>query len=91
MLPALAVAVLLAEPSLAGLGTPAELPPDDYAGQQYIDSKGCLFLRAGPEGNETWVPRVSRDGTPLCDNPPSGRRVPVAEDASDAGEPPRAP
>jgi cell division septation protein DedD len=59
---------------------PAELPPADYAGQQYVDSKGCLFVRAGTEGQVLWIPRVSRQGVPDCSHPPSGRRVPVAEE-----------
>lgn len=59
---------------------PAELPPADYAGQQYVDSKGCMFVRAGSAGKVVWVPRISRDGVPICGNPPSGRRVPVAEE-----------
>ncbi len=59
---------------------PAELPPAGYAGQQYVDSRGCMFVRAGSGGKVVWVPRVSRQGVPSCDNPPSGRRVPVAEE-----------
>jgi cell division septation protein DedD len=59
---------------------PAELPPAGYAGQQYVDSKGCMFVRAGTGADIVWVPRVSREGTPVCGNPPSGRRVPVAEE-----------
>lgn len=68
----------------ADLTRPAELPPASYAGQQYVDSRGCLFMRAGTPGNEIWLPRVTRDGVPLCDNPPSGRRVPVAEEGAAA-------
>jgi hypothetical protein len=59
---------------------PAELPPADYAGLQYVDSRGCMFVRAGTAAEVLWVPRVTRDGVPICGNPPSGRRVPVAED-----------
>lgn len=81
---ALAVGLLLAGPAAAQLAVPAEVPPDDYAGQQYVDSKGCLFMRAGSKGDETWIPRVTRDGVPLCDKPPSGQRVPVADEAADA-------
>ena len=57
---------------------PAELPPPDYAGLQYVDSQGCLFARAGTEGEVLWIPRVARDGTQVCGYPPSGHRVPVA-------------
>ena len=60
---------------------PAELPPADYAGLQYVDSKGCLFARAGSGGEVLWIPRVSREGVPVCGTPPSGRRVPVAEES----------
>lgn len=91
----------LAAPALADkLALPAELPPAGYAGQQYVDSNGCLFLRAGRAGEVLWVPRVTREGVPMCGNQPSGQRVPVAEassavsprpeataPASDAGKP----
>ena len=81
----------LCGPVLAEMVQPAELPPPDYAGQQYVDSKGCLFLRAGRSGAESWIPRVTRDGVPLCGNPPSGGRVPVVEEGAAAifepGEP----
>lgn len=59
---------------------PAELPPPDYAGLQYVDSKGCLFARAGNGGEVLWIPRVTREGVPVCGNQPSGQRVPVVEE-----------
>lgn len=80
VLRALAVALALSGPALGETAGPAELPPKEYAGEQYVDSKGCVFLRAGPKGEETWIPRVTRDGKPLCGYPPSGQRVPVADD-----------
>jgi hypothetical protein len=86
-LSAAAIWTVLTVPALAEPVVPAELPPADYAGQQYVDSKGCLFMRAGPEGNERWIPRVTREGTPLCDNPPSGQRVPVVDEGPDASDP----
>lgn len=72
--------LLAAIPAGAEPTRPAELPPSDYAGQQYVDSKGCMFVRAGRPGKVVWIPRVTREGKPLCDNPPSGHRVPVVEE-----------
>ncbi|MDP3193781.1 SPOR domain-containing protein [Tabrizicola sp.] len=59
---------------------PAEVPPADYAGLQYVDSKGCMFARAGTGSQVVWVPRVSRQGVPVCGSPPSGQPVPVVEE-----------
>jgi len=50
---------------------PAELPPSGFEGSQYIDSKGCLFIRAGLNGDVTWVPRVGANREMLCGFKPS--------------------
>lgn len=57
---------------------PAEFPPDSYKGKQYVDSAGCVFIRAGIDGDVAWVPRVTRARKVVCGFKPSLNTVAAA-------------
>ncbi|MCQ0971670.1 hypothetical protein MLD63_14700 [Paracoccus sp. TK19116] len=51
----------------AVLAAPAETPPADFTGAQYIDSTGCVFTRTG----SAWTPRLDATGSTICGYPPT--------------------
>lgn len=65
---------ILGSVSLSGLlaqtvspgDAPAEFPPASFKGKQYVDSRGCVFIRAGIDGNVSWIPRATRKSTGIC-------------------------
>ena len=93
-----------AQPATAQIGgeweAPANLPPDGFTGVQFVDDRGCVFVRAGMKGDTQWIPRVTRSRQQVCGQTPSFRttaidapattRAASAEDASPAPAPARA-
>jgi hypothetical protein len=56
---------------LRGAEGPAEVPPSSFTDSQYVDSRGCIFIRAGRSGIVRWVPRVTRSREQMCGYRPS--------------------
>ncbi len=83
----LVLAVLAASFQVAGAAAqqteiPAEFPPSSYQGRQYVDSRGCIFVRAGIDGAVNWVPRVTRQREHLCGARPTFADAPAPEPAT---------
>ena len=89
----IAMAVIVAALGVGGSQTqaqdsrsqPAEFPPSSYKGKQYVDSAGCVFIRAGIDGNVSWVPRMSRAREQICGFQPTNG-VKVAEAKVEAAQ-----
>ena len=69
---------------LSRIEGPKEFPPTGFVGNQYVDSTGCVFVRAGVNGQITWIPRVDRNRKLVCGFEPSVRPVRAAQPESGA-------
>lgn len=74
--------------SLRDTTPPAEFPPASFKGMQFVDSRGCIYIRAGIDGNVTWVPRVTRDRKQVCGYQPTQVAGATATPAKPAGPAP---
>lgn len=68
---------------------PAEFPPRSFEGRQYVDSRGCVYIRASTGGLVDWIPRVTRTREHICNAKPTfaggfDRNLPVIPDAAPA-------
>ena len=74
--------------TLRNADEPAEFPPLSFKGSQYVDSRGCVYVRTGTSVSTNWVPRVARNRSVLCGFKPSleaaERALPVIPDPVEA-------
>lgn len=52
--------------TISEAGPPADFPPKGYTGMQFVDARGCAYVRTGTVDRPNWVPRVERTGDVIC-------------------------
>ena len=55
--------------AITGDSNPAELPPEDFSANTYVDSRGCLYIRVVFDDVLHWAPRVAKTRVPVCGLP----------------------
>ncbi|SCM66896.1 SPOR domain-containing protein [Donghicola eburneus] len=53
--------------------TPVNFPPSDFEGRQFVDNKGCAYIRVGVGPTVDWVPRMTRSRDQVCGLQPTFR------------------
>lgn len=71
-----------AQAQRATTSAPAEFPPSSFNGLQYVDSRGCIYIRAGLSGAVNWVPRMNRAREHICNAQPTYAKGQVPVDQS---------
>ncbi len=80
--------LILGQPVLAqDTLLPAEQPPASFEGREYVDSRGCVFLRSTFGGQVTWVPRFGADRQPICNGQTTDTSAPAAQVAAPVAAP----
>lgn len=71
LLTGLASPIVSKADSIARIGPPQNPPPASYLGEQFVDARGCVYMRAGYDGKVTWVPRIDDGHAVLCGYQPT--------------------
>lgn len=71
--------------------TPVNFPPSSFQGRQFVDNKGCAYIRVGVGPTVDWVPRVTRDRQQVCGLQPTFRTPTQTVEAPKAPVPTPAP
>lgn len=78
--------------TLAQASRPKEYPSASYSKDVYVDSRGCVYVRANIGTAVNWVPRLSGDRkTVICNATPSGAAGTRTASAPPPPPPPPAP
>ncbi|TVS04078.1 MAG: SPOR domain-containing protein [Rhodobacteraceae bacterium] len=83
---ALGVSLMMSTAAWAQINgpAPAELPPEGFDEREFVDSRGCVFMRTTFAGEVTWVPRYGPDRQIVCGETPT--LTEVAEETAPAEE-----